>query len=98
VSILNHFFDTTTLTVYVSTCRGPNLEKSFIFGKQMRLKTTDNVPCRLYMYTTPNVGGLLTNYFTRTLQVGLELTKRTVACVVHSRTILCLNLMTLNPP
>ena len=46
----------------------------------------------------PNVGGLLTNYFTRTPQIELELTRRTVACVVHSRTILCLKLMTLNLP
>ena len=38
------------------------------------------------------------NYFTRTLQIGLELTRRTVACVAHSRTILCLKLMTLNLP
>ena len=42
--------------------------------------------------------GLLTNYFTRTLQIGLEPTRRTVACVALSRTILCLKLMTLNLP
>jgi len=26
----------------VTACRGTNLEKSFIFGKQLRSKTTDN--------------------------------------------------------
>jgi len=39
VSILCHFFDTTT---YVTACRGANLEKSFIFAEQLRLKTIDN--------------------------------------------------------
>jgi len=39
VSILQHFFDTTTFTVHVTACRGPNLEKCFIFGKQLQLKT-----------------------------------------------------------
>ena len=38
VSILHHFFDTTTFTVYVTAGRGPNLE---IFGKQLRLKIAD---------------------------------------------------------
>ena len=49
----------------------------------------------------PNVDGLLTNYFTRTLQIGLELTRRTVAplaCVVHSLATLCLKSMNLNSP
>ena len=49
VSILHHFFDTTTFTVYVTACKGgANLEKSFIFWKQLRLKTTDTFPL---MYT-----------------------------------------------
>ena len=39
VYIASYFFDTTTFTVYVTACRGPNLEKSFIIGKQLRLKT-----------------------------------------------------------
>ena len=44
VSILHTFFDTTTFTVYVTVCKGRNLEKSFIFGKQLQLKTIDNFP------------------------------------------------------
>ena len=51
VSILHHFFDTTTFTLYVTRwlpVRGPNLKKSFIFGKQRRLKTADTFS---FMYT-----------------------------------------------
>jgi len=50
MSILHHFFDTTTttFTVYVTACWVPNLEKSVIFGKELRLKTIDTFPS---MYT-----------------------------------------------
>jgi len=48
MSSLRHFFDTTTFAVYVIACRMPNREKSFIFEKQLRLKTTDTFPS---MYT-----------------------------------------------
>ena len=48
VSISRHFFDTTTFIMYVTACRAPNLEKSVIFGKQLRLKTIDTFPS---MYT-----------------------------------------------
>jgi len=30
-------FNTATFTLYVTACRGPNLKKSFIFGKELRL-------------------------------------------------------------
>ena len=39
VSISRHLFDTTAFTLYVTAFRAPNLEKSVIFGKQLRLKT-----------------------------------------------------------
>ena len=48
VSVSCHFFDTTTFRVYVTACRAPNLEKSVIFGKQLRVKTIDTFPS---MYT-----------------------------------------------
>jgi len=38
------FVDSTTFTVYVIACRAPNIEKSFICGKQLRLKTIDIFP------------------------------------------------------
>ena len=44
VSITRHFFDATTFRVYVTACRAPNLEKSVIFGKQLRLKIIPCVP------------------------------------------------------
>ena len=43
VSISCHFFDTTPYTVYVTDYRASNLEKSFVFEKQLRLKTIDTV-------------------------------------------------------
>jgi len=36
------FFDTTTFTVNMTACMGPNLEKSFIFGQEAQLS-----PCRV---------------------------------------------------
>ena len=48
VSISHSFCDTTIFTLNVTACRGPNLEISFIFGKQLRLKTIDTFP---FMYT-----------------------------------------------
>jgi len=67
-------------------------------GKQTDAVIQATVCLPVQISRPPNVGGLLTNYFMRTLQIGLELTRRTVACVAHSRTILCLKLMTLNLP
>ena len=43
-----YFFDTATFMVYVTDCRAPTLEKSFIFEKQLRLRTIDTFP---FMYT-----------------------------------------------
>ena len=48
VSISHHFSYYQFYGTYVIACRGPNLEKSFIFGKQLRLKTIDTFP---FMYT-----------------------------------------------
>ena len=48
VTIVCHFFHTATFTVYVTASRAPNLKKSFMFGKQLRLKTIDTFPS---MYT-----------------------------------------------
>ena len=48
VSYLAPFLDITTFRVYVTACRAPNLEKSVILGKQLRLKTIDTFPS---MYT-----------------------------------------------
>jgi len=53
VSISRHFFDTTTFMVYVTACRAPNLEKSIIFGEQLRLKTIDTFPS-MYTHSVSN--------------------------------------------
>ena len=48
MSILHHFFDTNTFMMYVTVRGVPNLEKSSIFRKQLRLKDTHTF---LFMYT-----------------------------------------------
>jgi len=50
VSVLHYFFDATTFTGYVTARRGRtrNIEKSFIFRKHLRMKTTETFS---FMYT-----------------------------------------------
>ena len=53
VCLSRHFFDTATFTVCVTACRAPNLEKSFTFGKQLRLKTVHTFPS-MYAHSVVN--------------------------------------------
>jgi len=47
VFILHHFFDTTTFTKYVTACRVPNLQKSFIW-KTVAIKDHRHFPIHIY--------------------------------------------------
>jgi len=52
-SISRHFFHTTSFTVYVTACRGPNLETSFIFRKTIAIK--DHRYFLIHVYTHSEV-------------------------------------------
>jgi len=62
--ISHNFVHTTTFTVYVTACRGSNLEKSFIIEKQLWLKTTDTLPF-IYTHNVVNTSYSLRNKLER---------------------------------
>ena len=48
VSILHHFSVTATFRVYVTACRGPNLEKDFHFCKTVAIKDHRYFPIHVH--------------------------------------------------